>query len=92
MRHKARHVRHWVARFVLVRLARTWEEKVRQQVLDFGKDEMRQLQANMRHWGMRLESLGRELEEEPARIRAGYEVRARRVEPVGLVYLWPVSS
>lgn len=68
------------------------EEKVRQQVLEFGKDEMRQLHANMRHWGVRLESLERELEEEPARIRAGYEVRARRVEPVGLVYLWPVSS
>ncbi len=68
------------------------EEKVRQQVLDFGKDEMRQLHANMRHWGVRLESLERELEEEPARIRAGYEVRALRVEPVGLVYLWPLSS
>ncbi len=68
------------------------EDKVRQQVLDFGKDEMRQLHANMRHWGVRLDSLKREIEQEPARIRAGYEVRARRVEPVGLVYLWPVSS
>ena len=68
------------------------EEKSRQQVLDFGKDELRQLRADMRHWGRRLESLERELEEEPARIRAGYEVRARRVEPVGLVYLWPLSS
>ena len=27
-------------------------------------------------------------EMEPARIRAFYEVQARRVEPVGLVYLW----
>ena len=31
-------------------------------------------------------------EDEPARIQAGYEVRAQRVEPVGLVYLWPVSG
>lgn len=29
---------------------------------------------------------------EPARIRAAYQVKARRIEPVGLAYLWPVSS
>ncbi len=68
------------------------ETKARQQVLDFGKGELRQLNADMRHWSARLESLERELEHEPARIRAGYEVRAQRVEPVGLVYLWPLSS
>ncbi len=67
-------------------------EKSRQRVLDFGKNELRQLHADMRHWLARLESLERELVAEPARIRSGYEIRARRVEPVGLVYLWPVSS
>ncbi len=29
---------------------------------------------------------------EPERIRALYEVKAQRIEPVGLVYLWPVSG
>jgi hypothetical protein len=33
-----------------------------------------------------------EKESEPARIRRAYEVRARRLEPIGLVYLWPVSG
>ena len=26
------------------------------------------------------------------RIRALYEVKAQRIEPVGLVYLWPVTG
>jgi hypothetical protein len=30
--------------------------------------------------------------EEPARVRASYEVRAHRLEPVGIVYLWPASG
>ena len=29
---------------------------------------------------------------EPARVRDFYEVRAQRVEPIGLVYLWPESN
>ena len=36
--------------------------------------------------------LEREIANEPERIRASYEVRAHRLEPVGLVYLWPVSG
>jgi hypothetical protein len=42
--------------------------------------------------GWRLARLERELREEPERIRQSYEVRAHRLEPVGLVYLWPVSG
>jgi len=39
----------------------------------------------------RIEQIARELEIEPAAIRAGYDVVLRRLEPVGLVYLWPRS-
>ena len=45
-----------------------------------------------RHWGRRLDRFERDLEHEPARVREFYEVRARRVEPVGLVYLWPETN
>jgi len=58
----------------------------------FEKDEMRQLQADKRHWDRRLTDLARELESEPARIRQSYDVKASRFEPVGLVYLWPVTG
>ena len=50
------------------------------------------LQTNMRYWRTRLDQFDRDLEQEPGRIRAFYEVQAKRVEPVGLVYLWPETS
>jgi superfamily II DNA/RNA helicase len=61
-----------------------------QLVLDFGEEERRQIDADRRHWERRLASLVAELETEPERIRRTYTVHARRLEPVGLVYLWPV--
>ena len=59
---------------------------------DFDAEEQRQLQSNRRHWDKRLVAIDRELETEPERIRAVYEVKAWRVEPIGLVYLWPVTG
>ena len=66
----------------------------KQMHLDFGddEDELLQLNANKRYWGKRLEELKEELKTEPARIQDLYTVRARRIEPVGLVYLWPVTG
>ncbi len=63
-----------------------------QMVLDFNEEERRQLESNRRYWGKRLVDLDRELATEPERIRGLYEVRATRIEPVGLVYLWPVAG
>jgi len=51
--------------------------------------EQRQFRADQRHMQQRLERIEREREEQPAEIVAGYEVMARRLEPLGLVYLWP---
>jgi len=58
----------------------------------FDQDEMRQLESDRRHWARRLTDIERELTTEPTRIRDGYLVKAQRVEPVGLVYLWPVTG
>lgn len=68
-------------------------ETDRQLVLSF-KDlmEVSQLEADHRHWEKRLKLSGEELANEPNRIRENYVVKATRVEPVGLVYLWPVSG
>lgn len=64
-----------------------------QRELDFeNNDEARQYESDRRHWEKRLLQIDEELDSEPARIRDVYEVRARRVEPVGLIYLWPVSG
>jgi len=58
----------------------------------FSKDEMRQIEADSRHWRIRLAELEEDIIKEPERIEQAYQVKADRVEPVGLVYLWPVSS
>ena len=68
------------------------EGQYKQITLAFDEEERRQLQSNMRYWRMRLDQFDRDLEQEPGRIRAFYEVQARRVEPVGLVYLWPETN
>ena len=60
-----------------------------QLVLEFSEDERRQRQADITSWRARLAQFDRDLETEPTRIREFYEVRAKRVEPIGLVYLWP---
>jgi hypothetical protein len=55
-------------------------------------EERRERQADRRHWLARLDRLAREIAYEPARIRASYEVRAQRLEPVGVIYLWPATN
>ena len=54
--------------------------------------ERRQLEADVKHWRQRLRRFAQDLEREPERIRSFYKVRAQRVEPVGLVYLWPETG
>jgi superfamily II DNA or RNA helicase len=73
-------------------LARTDDERFKQFTLDLGEDEKRQLESDVRAWRVRIEQFDRDLTEEPQRIRKFYEVRARRIEPVGLAYLWPETN
>ncbi len=63
-----------------------------EQLTLFSVPERRQLQADLRAWRERLERFDRDLQDEPARIRAFYQVRARRFEPVGAVVLWPAGG
>ena len=60
-----------------------------QLMLEFSEEERRQLQADIASWRVRLDQFDKDLKTEPARIREFYDVRAKRVEPIGLVYLWP---
>src|SRR3954467_12325553 len=63
-----------------------------QLTLDLVPEERREREADRRHWQTRLGRLERELRGEPQRLRESYVVRAHRLEPVGLVYLWPISG
>ena len=68
------------------------DAEFRQLTLGFKQEETRQLEADVRHWQRRLQQFDHDLAGEPRRIQAFYEVRAQRVEPVGLVYLWPETN
>ena len=69
-----------------------YERDAEQLMLGLNDEETRQLESDMRSWRWRLDQFERDLAREPARVRDFYEVRARRVEPVGLVYLWPETN
>jgi ERCC4-related helicase len=71
--------------------AREVDKDFGQLVLGFSEDDRRQLDLDRGHWRKRLAQLADEIELEPERVRRTYKVKARRVEPVGVVYLWPVS-
>lgn len=63
-----------------------------QLTLGYPDEDRRQLEDNMRAWDRKLGLFDRDLAAEPDRIAEFYAVRARRVEPVGLVYLWPDTN
>ncbi len=69
-----------------------YDREFNQLTLAFDEGEKRQLESDMRAWRARLDLFDRDLEREPPRIRDFYVVRAKRIEPVGLVYLWPETN
>ena len=64
----------------------------RQMAIGFDAAERRQHEADRRAWDRRLKQIEEELESEPRRIAEAWTVRAVRVDPVGLVYLWPPGA
>ena len=60
-----------------------------QLVMQFDKREAEQFRKEREHMDDRLISIEREIEREPKQIEALYKVTLRRLEPVGLVFLWP---
>jgi hypothetical protein len=64
----------------------------RQFALDFDENERRQRAADRKAWEKAVTRLDDELVREPGRLRDSYTVKARRIEPVGIVYLWPETQ
>ncbi len=60
--------------------------------LKLNRRERHQLDTDHRRYAERVAELEIDRLEQPKRIRANYKVQASRIDPVGLVYLWPVSS
>lgn len=60
--------------------------------LDLNPDEAEQRRQDEDHWRQRLSVIDGEIEREPELIREAYCISARRLEPVGLVYLLPTTT
>ena len=71
------------------RIAEAADKDDRQVTLNFNDAERHQREADRRAWDRRLAAIETELDTEPRRIADTYTVRAVRVDPIGLVYLWP---
>ncbi len=56
------------------------------------KEDRQEAEAHMRMWRERLEDFKVEIQRDPKRVRDLYNVATRRLEPVGLVYLWPATN
>jgi hypothetical protein len=63
----------------------------RQLMLLLDEAEARQRAADRRSWDRAATRLDDELEREPERLRAANRIRATRLEPIGVVYLWPAG-
>lgn len=53
------------------------------------KVEQKQVEADRKYMEHRLEAIDREIVEEPEDLKSLYQVSLRRLQPVGLVVLWP---
>lgn len=51
--------------------------------------ERRQRKADIKYWNDWLKNVDGDLKREPDRIRDFYSVKSSRIEPLGIVYLWP---
>ncbi|TGP86583.1 ATP-dependent helicase [Mesorhizobium sp. M2D.F.Ca.ET.223.01.1.1] len=54
--------------------------------------ELRQFEADRRSWDGKLVRLQADLITEPQKVRDNFAVAARQLEPIGLVYLWPIRA
>ena len=66
--------------------------RVRQPKLFGNAEEAREIKARKEVWERRIREFDDEIESAPHRVEQLYRVSARRVEPLGVVYLWPESA
>ncbi|WP_343526974.1 DISARM system SNF2-like helicase DrmD [Sphingomonas sp.] len=75
----------------IARIRRERGEDDRQFALLLDPAEARQRAADRRSWDRAATRLDDELIREPERLRAAARIHATRLEPIGIVYLWPAA-
>jgi superfamily II DNA/RNA helicase len=61
-------------------------------LFDGDRADRKQWELDRRHWVAKLARIETDLEIEPKRIIEAYSVLAHRLEPIGVVYLWPETN
>lgn len=74
---------------ILAELNKSVESQLR---LFANDDEKRTYESNRRYWDRWIKNVDDDLDREPARILDFYRVHSCRIEPTGIVYLFPASS
>lgn len=63
-----------------------------QMLLEFSADERRQAELDRKAWSRFITTVNTDIAREPARILDFYKTASFRIEPVGIAYLWPVTT
>lgn len=72
-------------------IKQTLDAKQMELFKSFSDDEKKQWENDKEHMKKRLGAIDAELQSEPKDIEALYKVSLQRLEPIGLVYLWPTT-
>jgi ERCC4-related helicase len=70
-------------------IEKTLHKQLAFQFGDAEKEQREQYEQDRKHMASRLAAIGKEIETEPVQIAETYRVVLSRLEPVGMVYLWP---
>lgn len=77
----------------IIKEAAEFDRDARQLALRFPEElERAQRERDRRRWDVRLPEIEQQLATDPQRIRESYVIEAARVDPVGIVYLWPRTN
>lgn len=79
-------------RRVEAELGRTQPTQLSLEFMYFNDMEKRQLESNRRYWQRWLNNVEGDLQHEPDRVRAFYQVTSFRIEPIGIAYLWSITG
>jgi hypothetical protein len=89
--HKEAHALREILTAQRATIERTLQGQQLELFAELSDQEKKQWQNDREHMHSRLKAIDNELETEPAEVEALYRVTLKRLEPVGLVYLWPTT-
>ena len=77
----------------VLKTQKKYDTNFEQLSLGFADQELIQLRINRNYWEKRLDKIEADLKNEPDKIRKTFKVATTpRVEPAGLIILWPIDE